>query len=810
MALARTPRRGWLALALGLGVGLAAAPAAHADLISDTQKQLAGYEAEAQALDKEIIRPRHEAKPPEDLAKRLVDAEVAFAVGRYEDTAVLLYDFVGQAAPPRDFDIALYYLAEALYQKGDKVAARTYFAQLAKDQTGSKYYQAALERLVELAITLRDPTGVDDWIAAMDRIPAGSREAAIAYVRGKWEASQDKNDEALSWFGQVPEGSDYDFQAQYYAATVQIAKKDLGKATDMLDALLRKAPRRPADHRVLELTQLALGRLYYERDQPSKAIDSYLLVDRHSDLFPSVLYEVAWVYVKGKQFDKALRALELLALTDPLSSKTPTVRILEGNLRIRKAQMAKARIDMGGKIEGLAPAEEYAKADQIFTETHDTYVVPHDELQKILDDKTDPEQFVAQVSGRSSRTFEVNATMPEIAAAWLREEPEVARVVAIESDLGDIQANILDTERSIERIEVSMGGANRVNLFPKLAEKRNRGTEIQEALLKIQINLLDQERTKLSGDTSRLDALTEARKQVAAELAALPDAELEYRVRIAKARADYDKLDQQASETQVAIESADATRAAIKKYLADEGDKMGAVQKAKLQTELADLGPEIAQMRAELDAIRREVILGRDEAGTGDETANRGRELRKKLRDAVAAEQAAVSSLGGDRQLGGLSDKAKLIGDGIDKMNDEIDRLVDEALTDVRDQLAKEKTELNSYRAEFLSYEAESRALGGTVLGQSFKDVKEKFYEVVIRSDVGVVDVSWSQKEDVDSDLNKLNVQKTREMKQLHDEFRDLLEEDALRTNTTPTPPAPSTEPAPAAPAPAPATGGGK
>jgi hypothetical protein len=801
-----------LSLALGL-VGLAAS-AAHADLAGDAQKALDRYDTEAQALDKELIRPRHEAKPAEDLATRLTDAQVAFAVGRYDDAGYLLYDFVGQASPPRDFDIALYYLAESLYQKNDKVAARTYFAQLAKEQTGSKYYQQALVRLVELAIILRDPTGVEEWLAAMDRIGSANRAAAIPYVRGKWEASQDRNDQALAWFAQVPTGSEYDFQAQYYAATVHIAKGDLGKATEVLDALLRKAPTRPADDRVIELTQLALGRLYYERDQPSKAIDSYLLVDRRSDLFADVLYEVAWVYVKGQQFDKALRALELLALTDPMASKTATVRILEGNLRIRKAQMTKARLDMGGKVTGLLPAEEYAKASTIFTETHDTYVVPHDELTKILDDKTDPEQFMAQIGGRSSKSFEVNATMPDIAAAWLREEPEVARVVAIENDLGEIQSNIAETQLAIERIEVSMGSPNRVNLFPKLAEKRNRGIEIQEGLVKLQIGLLDEQRKHLSGDTSRVDALTETRTQIATELASLPDAELEYRARIEAARTEYDKVDQQASETQVAIESTDATRAALKKYLADQGDQMTALQKAKLQQALTELGPEVSGMRAELEEIRREVVLGRDEAGQGDENANRGRELRKRLRDAVAAEQAAMAQLGGDRNLAGLSDRAKLIGDRIDKMNDEIDRLVDEALTEVRDQVAKEKAELNSYRGEYLSYEAESRALGGTVLGQAFKDVKGKFYEVVVRSDVGVVDVGWSQKEDVDGDLNKLNVQRTREMKQLRDEFRDLLEEDAMKKSTTPPPPPPPatndpTTGEPPAPAPAPAPAGG-
>src|SRR5262249_36528326 len=140
-------------------------------------------------------------------------------------------------------------------------------------------------------------------------------------------------------FSAVPKGSEYDTQATYYLGTTYIAKQDLAKATDVFSELVTRKPKSNADRRVIELAQLALGRVYYERDQPAKSIDSYLLVDRGSDLFPTALYEVSWVYVKSTQSDKALAALELLNRLDPTSTNTPTVRILEGNLRIRKAQL---------------------------------------------------------------------------------------------------------------------------------------------------------------------------------------------------------------------------------------------------------------------------------------------------------------------------------------------------------------------------------------------------------------------------------------------------------------------------------------
>jgi hypothetical protein len=70
------------------------------------------------------------------------------------------------------------------------------------------------------------------------------------------------------------------------------------------------------------------------------------------------------------------------------------------------------------------------------------------------------------------------------------------------------------------------------------------------------------------------------------------------------------------------------------------------------------------------------------------------------------------------------------------------------------------------------------------VLAASFKDVKAKFYDIVIRTDVGNVDVSWSQKEDTDDDLKRLNLSRQRELKQLKDEFKDILDAGTPKPST--------------------------
>ena len=775
------------ALACGLGLVLTSS-AAHADAIDEISKALTRDESEAKTLAAGVQKPRKSRPGGDAQTRKLIDAQVAYSTGDFDNAAVMLYDFVAQYPEHHDIDQALYYLAESLFQKSDFIASRTYFTQLVKDVgSKSKFYQQGLERLIELSLALRDGEGVEDWLAALDRIPGDERRPSVPYVQGKYAYFQDRYADALALFGKVPKGSEYYFQAQYFIGTIHVAEKDLGGATKTFAALTKLTPKADADkdRRVIELAQLALGRLHYERDQPSKAIDRYLMVDRKSDLFDEALFEIAWVYVKNKQFDKALRALELLALADPTSSKMPTVRILEGNLRIRKAQM----LVEGGKGD---PAEEYGKADDIFAKTHSYYVEPHDELQRIIEANADPQQFMTQVTGRTSKTFDTNATLPEIAASWIREEPDMQRVVSIETDLGDIDDNISEAERTIERLDQALASPSRVNIYPSLADKRTRATEIVEEIFSLRQQLATHERALVrrhasASEMAHLEQLQAARQAVAKKLAELPDAEVSYGERIDRARKAFDDIDQRASKTQIEMDAAQATLVALERYIIDNGVKGTPEQLAELQRQIDETKGEIEEMRLELASIRREAILGKDEAGTGDETADRAKLLRSQMRAALDDEHrammAVMESMSGDdkekaARITRLTDIANSTQKTLDRMLANIDTIVEQALDDVRADLDREKAALGAYKREFLTYEAESRGLGGAVLSQSFLDVKAKFLDVLVRTDVGVVDVSWSEKEDVDETAQRLNLDKQREVKTLREEFRDLLIED--------------------------------
>jgi tetratricopeptide (TPR) repeat protein len=720
----------------------------------------------------------------QDLAsRRLLDAKLNFGVGNYDDAAVVLYDFVEKNPGHPAWDEGLYYLGEALFQKGDFVASKTYFIKLIDERgTRSRYYQQGLERLIELTLKLDDSSEVDKWLAALDNVPAAQLRDSVPYVRGKYAYFRDQFDDALAYFAKVPGKSEYYAQSLYFTGVCHVAKKDLGPASEAFKKLSRRKANTTEEKRILELTYMALGRLYYERDQPSKSVDSYLRISRRSDLFDEALYEVAWVYVKNKEFDKALRALELLALADPTSQKLPDVKILEGNLRIRKAQ----RIASEGKGNSK---EEYDKALNVFETTKTTFKESHDQLKELMEQQVDAQVFLAQITGRNSETFDVHAALPEVAAAWLRQQPEVARVVTIETDLGQISDEIREAESTIARLESAINTPSKVNIFPSLAEKRVRSTEILEEVFSIRAQLATHERALVSkyanaSQKSQLKALQERRQKLAKELeSGGGKTESE---RIGQARARFTELDKRAAEVSTVIDATEAQLVALEKYVQDQGSEIKPEEVAKIDKEMKSARMDVDTMRAELKDVRRLATLAKDRAGTGDEEAAKRKALRAQLRQALEDEHRFLQGLhsqmsGGDRgkaqQISTLTQKSNSITLKLDEVNDAIDAIVDDALSEVRSSLSEEKAKLSAYRREFLNYEGESRTLGGEVLGLSFEAVVKRFYQILVRSDVGVVDVAWSLKEAAENHLSKLNLDQARERRQLDSDFADVIQE---------------------------------
>lgn len=749
---------------------------------------------EVEGLGKGIEPPDRSPEAERARASRkLIDAQVSLGTGDYDTAAVMLYEYVADNPQSRSYDTALFYLGEALFQRGDHLTARERFTELMQRiGPSSRHYQQALERLVELSLSLRDDTDVERWLAALDRLPQDQLRPSVHYVRGKYAYFRDRFGDAVQHFGKVPLNSEYFFQARYFMGVCYVAAGGLQNAEAVYRDLVARAPKAGDKNapRVIELSHLALGRIFYETDRLVEAVDAYLEVDRKSDLFEDAAYEIAWVFVKQKRFDKALLAIELLAAIAPATSLVPSVEILEGNLRIRRAQAVSF-------VDEDESAAEYERALATFEDTRERFAVAHEELGRVMKEHTDPRVFLDQLAGRTAEIFEVRVTLPEMAAAWLRDHPEVQRVVAIEQNLEQVTRDVARSERAIERIEHALAQPARANVFPGLAKKRVRGVEIMEELYALRRRLARSERAFLlrhatDDEAAALGDLEIRREALARELARLPSGEAPYGERIVRARNEFVALGEETAEITRVVDAATAKLVALDKYLRDreaeaargKGDEAG----REGTDDMIALRDELKALRDELDSARRDLTLAKDRAGTGDEAALRGQSLRTELRRVLENEQGYMMRIAA-RLEGGNRKRAQAIAailqatQDISRDVDSLDRLIEEvvevSLEDARSALVEEKANLAAIKRELGDHENESREVGGQVVGASFAAVKKKLYEILVRADVGVVDVGWAKKEDSDETLRGLDLDRLREQRMIDDDIRLLFGDEA-------------------------------
>jgi hypothetical protein len=83
--------------ALAAALVTCVAGSARADVLDDIGKKLVTVEGEARELGSGIKKPTGQPKKDDVLSRRLIDAQVAFGVGNYDNAALLLYDYVAQA-----------------------------------------------------------------------------------------------------------------------------------------------------------------------------------------------------------------------------------------------------------------------------------------------------------------------------------------------------------------------------------------------------------------------------------------------------------------------------------------------------------------------------------------------------------------------------------------------------------------------------------------------------------------------------------------------------------------------------------------
>ncbi|MDR0966558.1 MAG: tetratricopeptide repeat protein [Myxococcales bacterium] len=793
-------RRSLVSLGLAL-VALFSASGASLAAQSQLRGPLASFESRGKSLEQQadiierLYMDRSDALERDGLKRRFSDAELQFLLQHYEAASTLFYDLIGNKAfeqIPGNTE-ALYMLAESLYQLQGFHGARFYFREYLslsrRGQRGNHFLEALL-RHIDLSARFRDFAGIETYIQQLRR-PDGTLPAEVAYAYGKWffgrkdlpEAERQRQAGDL-FLSVIKTGGTFIHQAHYFRGVLAVQRGDLEAALDSFQALVRIPANSPTASRVHEQAHLAMGRILIEQGHYSQAIDRYQYIDYQSDTFIDALYESAWAYVRRavaegdtQDFQKALHACERITTTAPDALIAQDALVLQGHLLLRLGQFDAAGLAYRGVIANFQPA--------------------YDGLAERLAAHKDPVEFLQAALQNSDETLDLKRFLPKFAIPWATTERDITEAIRITTDIDETRQAIAQSFETAERL-VEQIDQRRSELFPFFQKGFSQADALEMGLSTLRRDLIDFEQAALTppgkdapehgpflDQRARLDALRTERAALEQALQDQPRTEADFMAWRKSITDRIRSLEQAAHRVAMEIEGLFALQAASDKLLRDMDPK------DLSDSDRVDFARQLVSERAVAEGLRK--TLGQRRRALAEERSRVERTrpdndaLRNRYATLLDEERRETKNLRGlapaaaarlpTAELDRLHESIAALYQRTSRTRAHLGERIDAQATVVRSQIIQEVSQLETYQQRSRANASNARGLVGTIAFQSFTRLLGRFYDAMVKAEVGLVDIAWTRKQNLTEKIQSLASQKDGELRSLELDFKEALTE---------------------------------
>jgi tetratricopeptide (TPR) repeat protein len=689
--------------------------------------------------------------------ERLIDGENFYRLKDYQRAAIIFMDLIETFPNHAAYPDALYYFADSLFLSRDYYGARQWF-QRVLDEGGrpgmARFRLKAIGRLIEVAIHLNQFEGVDRYLEQLGQ----SATPETSYIKGKYFYFKGDLERARQEFGQVKGNAELELKSAYFTGAVLTKQGRFDDAIEAFKAGAARAATTPSEQEVLDLLNLGLGRLYFEKEMLAESSKAYETVGEYSIYYDTALYEAASVKIRAGEATTAERLLEVLTLAVPDSKYTPRAKLLRGNLLLHEGR--------------------YDDAEAVFEETIGEFTPVQAQLDEVMSEQQDTRRFFTALMERGLTTMDVSSALPPLVMKWVGEEPEVQRALTLTSDLGVAKEYTLETERLLRLIEAVIDGPSRINAIPTIRSAMRRSQQLSNRLGQLRAKLLDIGQKKLGAGDGELRALAAERQQLQAQLNALPTSDEDFQRREEKALAVYQHMRQELARNEVRLDRLVAMVVALERFIADPTYTEGVPEQSlkALRDELDRHRGGVDQMREDLEKLREDVESARYQIGVGDNLDQSDAQLREKVRKIGAKERELLRSRGGqagnrlDGVIGTIEETEQTIADFRVAAEKEADRQIE----DIRRQIRAEREHVKEYRTELSALNGEAEEVVGGVTFENFSNVRKRFHNLILKADVGVIDVAWERKEEHKDRGSTFNKDRLAEIQNLDREFEEV------------------------------------
>jgi tetratricopeptide (TPR) repeat protein len=521
-----------------------------------------------------------------------------------------------------------------------------------------------------------------------------------------------------------------------------------------------------AEHRhVIDLAWMALGRLFYETDNYRDAADAYGHVDQRSPEYATMLFELAWVYVRQKEFDQAERALEVLTVVSPETLEFADGSLLRADLMLRSKQ--------------------FDAALSVYQSVRGRFEPIRSQVDTFLDSTRDPAVYYDRLV-ENRLGIDTQNSLPAVVMEWVREESEDDRVFALIDDVTRSRDLIRKSLRLAQKLSAVLGSSTRARAFPDI-KLRLQGAlgltnQVTLAMRDLALGLESANDSRLTG---RIAEVRAERRELMKRLGSLPITPGDFGRREAVGQHQWTKVSQ---ELQVLTLEADKLQAIVNglRRMLEDAERYGisvdVTEKARLQAEVEANELDLSVYRQRIEGYQEAVDRGRVQIGFGDKRYVDDKKVRDRF-DALFREELALAAAGQAgpeaadyaRKAQALLARADVVRGKLRQLSIGYENEVRERAQDLAELVRAEEAKVETYADRIDALDQHARLLVGEVAKRNFGLVRERLKSIVLRADVGIVQEAWEVRQSHLDRMQKLQRERATEEQYLNDELQEVL-----------------------------------
>ncbi|MEC9439817.1 MAG: tetratricopeptide repeat protein [Myxococcota bacterium] len=705
------------------------------------------------------------------LETRFNDARVAYELKQFDRASYLFLDVISRSdASFGGYRASHYFLADSLAKQRNFIGARTYLKELIAMGKG-EYHQEALVKFLEIAYATDNYEGVQEIYTMLD---SNTNEApALSYLRGKTLYEQENYSEARKYFMRSATAREFENKGRYFAAVTLVNEGNLDEANKIFEALTKGIPNDPGDLRVYYLSYLSLGRVAYEQEKYQDALLHYNRIERDDPNFIDATYESAWANIQLERFEQAGRLLDTLLLAEPDPETYTRALLLKADLAMRVDDYDTALESYETVLERFEPVRQQL----------DDFAKEHEDLRGFFRSLVREDLTLDVPEGLPTIRTDFKALPPE---KWLTQDEKLEQARQLIDDVGLARVNLLSAFDDLEQIEARLNSGAAVKSFPKLAEGMALVTELESQLINVQRLLVSKLSASISpsltgADKATWDAIRQDLDMLEARYKVIPEDAEALKEREKQVSKDFQRLREQLNEVGYSIDQVRAELTAIETYMQLQDVPLSEEERAEVDALREELRQTIKALEDEQVRLRAEIARARESVGAGDVVSVPERSLRQlymgKLAEAsdfLLTKRSLAKNPSELAQIERLRGQIPPLYGRISSYYVQMDGIVGTKADEVRKTLANLRKVLQTQSGELDLVTQDSKGFAGDVALQTFVNRREQFTGIVLRADVGKIDVLFQSKEDSTNKINDLFQKRTNELRALQEAFEEV------------------------------------